>query len=372
LRPTTSPRSRPRPSRSRWVFAALPALLAHLALLPVALDWLNDLRPLDLDLANAIAPSATPVQVTVDASALDLLAPIPPELEEVEAEEVEEPPPPEEPEPPTLPRPDGQIVAIARPLEERAPETSQYLAEYNQTVERETRTDAFKINPEVIAPQFSRETALQREELVDLGVDKPSTGARAGGDRFDPTRDGNLAALPTPGQTTNKEGIDDPVPASHTSSKLAGAPQNDLLREALGDGVALNTREYLYAGYYERIRTLVNFYWNENIDNLPTGVVLARSSYTTGVEVVLDGTGALDTIEVTSVSGSPELDDCVLRAFKMAGPFPNPPEGLIEKDGRVYLGAMSFTVSQGQARMQYQGVDPRAGVQFPGILKSPR
>jgi hypothetical protein len=29
-------------------------------------------------------------------------------------------------------------------------------------------------------------------------------------------------------------------------------------------------------------------------------------------------------------------------------------------------------VQLGRPQMQYQGIDPRAGVQFPGIMKSPR
>ena len=88
--------------------------------------------------------------------------------------------------------------------------------------------------------------------------------------------------------------------------------------------------------------------------------------------MVLDSQGGLDTLEVVHESGSDPLDDCVVRAFKLAGPFPNPPEGLIEKDGRVYLPTMDFTVELTIARAQYQGIDPRAGVQFPGLQKSPR
>ncbi len=171
---------------------------------------------------------------------------------------------------------------------------------------------------------------------------------------------------------TNKDGVQDPVPASHTQSSLSGAPQNDRLDERLGDAVALNTREYVYAGYLQRIRRLVNFYWTQCVDNLPNSVRFAKTNYTTAVASVLDAQGALDTIDVTMESGSSELDGCVVQAFKVAGPFPNPPEGLIEKDGRVYLPDMSFEVNLGLAQMQYQGVDPRAGVMFPGILKSPR
>ena len=45
---------------------------------------------------------------------------------------------------------------------------------------------------------------------------------------------------------------------------------------------------------------------------------------------------------------------------------------MVDRDGRVRLPDMEFTVELTRAEMQYQAVDPRAGVQFPGILKTPR
>ncbi len=58
-------------------------------------------------------------------------------------------------------------------------------------------------------------------------------------------------------------------------------------------------------------------------------------------------------------------------AFRIAGPFPNPPPELIDIDGRIYLTNMQFTVELGRARAVYEGVDPRAGVRFPGLLNAP-
>ncbi len=281
--------------------------------------------------------------------------------------------PPEDPlEDAPEPELDGQIVEIAKPVEEQRPEDADYLSEYDQTVPEETRTDRFTVNPEVLAPTYSREQKAQQEDLVDLDMDKPSTGATVGNKRFDPARDGNLAALPSPWTRTNKDGLQDPVPSSHAASALSGAPQNDLLDEQIGDSVALNTKEYLFASYLKRIRRLVNFYWEQNLDSLPGSVVLTRPSYTTVVNVVLDAEGALEIVEVTRACGLDPLDHAVVRAFQLAGPFPNPPAGLIEKDGRVYLPDFGFTVTPGTAMMRYQGVDPRSGVQFPGIMKSPR
>ncbi len=278
----------------------------------------------------------------------------------------------DEPEEEPIEEPEGQIVQIAPPEVEERPEDADYLDEYNETVEEETRARQFKVNPEVLAKQYSREEAFEMEDLIDLNVEEQSTGATVGNDRFDPDRHGTLASLPSPWELTNKEGPQDPVASSQTEANLSGAPQNDLLKEKLGDEVNVNRKEYLYAGYINRIRQLVNFYWQQNLDNLPSSVRLARPRYTTAVDVILNADGALEFIEVVADSGSTELDDCVVRAFRSAGPFPNPPEGLIQKDGRVYLPEFDWTVQLTAARNQYQGIDPRAGVQFPGILKSPR
>jgi TonB family protein len=325
---------------------AVPFLFAALALHLLSLVTLHHLLPY-------IVPERAPPNTSIQVVFVD-----PPETEtEEEPEEV---------------IPQGQIVEVAPPEEEKTPREADYLSEYNIEVEEETKTDKFKINPEILAPTFSKEEKMEQEDLVDLNVEKPSTGAQVGNHRFDPDRDGSLAALPSPWTRTNKPGPQDPVPSSHLSSSISGAPQNDYLNEQRGEQVNLNTKEYLYHSYWTRIRRLVGFYWDQNLQNLPNSVRYARSSYTTTVKYVLNSDGALDYIEVVEPSGIGELDDCVVRAFRIAGPFPNPPEGLIEKDGRVYAPDSGFKVQMGTARAQYQGIDPRAGVQFPGILKSPR
>lgn len=330
----------------------LLALVLHLVALVVVAPLIPRIRPLPMQPAVVELVQLAP---TRDASDKE------PEEEEEEEEEKER----------DL---DGQIVEIAPPEEQEKPEEADYLAEFDQTVEEETRADRYKINPEVLARQYSEEEKVQlkAEDVPDLEMIDPASGATVGSERFEPGRDGALASLPSKWQATNKDGLDNPVPASALESVLAGAPQNDRLDEKKGKQTALNTKEFKYASYLLQIRRLVNFYWNQNLENLPASVRLAKPEYTTVVQVVLDGNGALETIAVGGESGSGELDDCVVRAFKVAGPFPKPPEGLVEKDGRAYLPDMGFTVVLGMAQMKYEGIDPRAGVQFPGILKSPR
>lgn len=292
------------------------------------------------------------------------------DVAKVEEEPEEELPPPPEPEL------DGQLVELPPQRDPEKPDKADYLAETDHKVDKETRSVRFEVNPEVLADRWSPEqrVELAGDDVADLDMTRPSTGARVGGVAapFDPSRDGVLASTPSKWKVTNRDGLADPVPASSLVSVLAGAPQNDRLNEANGPTTSLNTKEFLYAGYLTRIRRLVNFYWNQNVDNLPNSVKLVRPEYTTHVKVVLDSSGALETVDITEGSGSGELDDAVVRAFKVAGPFANPPAGLIGADGRILLPDMGFTVTVGVAQMHFDGVDPRAGVQFPGILKAPR
>ena len=292
----------------------------------------------------------------------------PPSLVFLEPVEIEDPevPEPEEPEY------KGQIVDAPEPTEKEKPEDAEYLAEFDQTVPEEMRSERYRINPEVVAPEFSRDDKLEMEDLVDLNVTEKSTGAQVGNDRFDPDRHGRLASLPSPYAVTNKDGLQKPVPASHSTTSIAGAPNNDHLDEAVGDRTLLNTNEYLYAAYMQQIRRLVNFYWQQNLDNLPRTTPLAKTEYVTVVEVTLTSTGALDEIIVSVDSGSDPVDNCVVEAFKIAGPFPPPPEQLVDGQGRARIPDFAFTLQLGQAKAAYEGIDPRSGVQFPGILKAPR
>ncbi|MEL6346225.1 MAG: TonB C-terminal domain-containing protein [Myxococcota bacterium] len=275
---------------------------------------------------------------------------------------------PEEKEPDV----EGQIVDTPPTPDQEEPEEADYLAETNRTVEEETRTQEYRINPEVLAETFSRDDQLQFEDVQDLNVEDPSTGAQVGQEAFDPDRNGRFANIRSDFTITNKDGMQKPVPASSTEARRAGAPNNDLLNEEIGDATRLNTREFLYAGYIQRIRRLVNFYWNQNVQNIPRSEPLVKPSYTTAVDVVLDSKGALESIEINHESGSDVVDNCIVDAFRIAGPFPNPPEGLIEDDGRVYLPNFRFTLEIGQARAPFMGVDPRSDVRFPGILKTNR
>lgn len=367
--PKLPPSNQPSPSLpwSRILVLVAVSVLLHVVVAPLVFPFFNK-----VDLSGYEQPVSVRMidGDPLDAMTADQVARLE-ELEQNMLEEVEEEP--EEEEEPDPVMPDGQVVETVTPDEEKTPLVADYLAEHDNSVKQETRTDAYKVNPDVLSNQYSRDSKLEFEDVIDVGATEKSTGATVGSlNDPAPGKGAPRSIIPSAFALTNKEGLAAPTKASSSTQSLAGAPQNDLLNEKLDRSVALNTREFLGSEYINRIRRQVNFYWNQNLGNASASLRLSKPSYLTVVAIVLNGDGALEAISITNESGSGPLDNCLVEAFRVAGPFPNPPEQLVRKDGRVYLSDLGFTVTLGQAKMQYQGIDPRAEVQFPGILKSPR
>lgn len=261
----------------------------------------------------------------------------------------------------------GQIVELPKPLVEEKPKEADYLAEQAHKVEKETRSEKYTMNPEVIAEEYSEEKQLQFEEAIDVNATEASSGAKVGNQRFKPNRDGALFSLPSQYSLTNKDGLDKPTLASSTKENLAGAPSNDRLLEERSNRTQLNAHAYKYASYMNQIRRLVNFFWQQNLDNLSGP--LHKKRYETVVSVEISEKGELLSIEILNESGNKKVDSCVIKAFKAAGPFPEPPE-LLVKNGTVILPDFGFELQVTSGENPYKGVDPRAGVRFPGILKA--
>jgi len=111
---------------------------------------------------------------------------------------------------------------------------------------------------------------------------------------------------------------------------------------------ALNTREYKYYGYYQRIKTQLNQWWQpqvkEKVSRLMTrGRTIASvnenggGSKITKLIIVLNDAGTLVKVQVLAESGVRDLDDAAVEAFRQAAPFPNPPKGMVENDGTIKI-----------------------------------
>ena len=264
----------------------------------------------------------------------------------------------------------GQIVELPDPIEEKKPEKAKYLANKAHTVEKETKTELYKVNPEIISDKFSKDDIMKKEDVMDLRIEEHSSGAKVGNNRFRPDRDGNLANLPSKYRLTNKDGFQKPTKSSSSIAQQAGAPNNDLLDEESAERLQLNANAYPYAGYMNQIRRMVNFYWTQNIHNADGP--FHKLKYQTGVTVIITKDGIIKQCKIVQDSGSNELDDAVVQAFYSTEPLPRPPESLLKGKDELRLPDFVFQVNLSAPQQQYSGVDPRSNVQFPGMLKVPR
>lgn len=136
----------------------------------------------------------------------------------------------------------------------------------------------------------------------------------------------------------------------NSSTEEAVSSTNDHLEEVpLGDFTHLNTVEYKYYGFYHRVRQKLEQFWGRSIHEkaqelLKMGRQVASSEeFVTSLQVTLDHEGEIVEIKLMGTSGIKELDDAAVESFNEAGPFPNPPKGLV-KNGRVVL-EWGFVVS---------------------------
>lgn len=118
---------------------------------------------------------------------------------------------------------------------------------------------------------------------------------------------------------------------------------NDFLEDMpLGDFTKLNTQEYEFYGFYHRVRQKLEQFWGANIQEqaekiFKSGRSLANdSNLVTGLMISLNSKGEIIDILLKSTSGIKELDDAAIESFNQAGPFPNPPKGMI-KQGRAVI-----------------------------------
>jgi TonB family protein len=146
-----------------------------------------------------------------------------------------------------------------------------------------------------------------------------------GEDPNDPTRSG---AAPTQAPS-----VAELMPTIGVLARIAGAPANDHI-EGIdeGEGTFLNSREFKYAVYFNRMKRGVSQHWHpmsEYMRRDPSGNIYGQRSRRTILSVTLNAKGDLTGVEVAQSSGLDFLDREAVDAFRRAQPFPNPPQGLV-------------------------------------------
>ncbi|MCK5073871.1 MAG: energy transducer TonB [Bacteriovoracaceae bacterium] len=121
------------------------------------------------------------------------------------------------------------------------------------------------------------------------------------------------------------------------------AKSSDFIEDVpMGDTTHLNTVEFKYFSFYERIKRKLEKYWGTSLDQVARQLyrqgrfVASGGHKITSVTVTLDDVGNIVNILVKDTSGITELDNVAVDSFNKAGPFPNPPQGML-KNGFIKI-----------------------------------
>ena len=103
----------------------------------------------------------------------------------------------------------------------------------------------------------------------------------------------------------------------------------------------MNTDQYLFYSFFERVSSLVYIRWAALIRTAQDNLVATRINYnaknvwTTQVEILLKPTGEFITGHILKPSGIPEFDRAAISGFAQARMFPNPPKEMVDAEDHV-------------------------------------
>lgn len=280
----------------------------------------------------------------------------------------------------------GQVVEIAPPAVELAPDDARYVSEYDSRVERETRGPTGK-------PVGTREpapTPPQAKPNPEARPQPPSTAPPAPGSKGPGalamrgrtgtgTGQGPEKRVPG-GSPEGREVTEDGIGEKRGEGDVAGGegpaeprgggdgnplprmedlrPSQDTIARAVGGGSSdhlpdvdegaetlLNTKRWRYASFFNRVKRAVAQNWHPDVAYSlrdPTGQIYGTKPRLTILKVVLRPDGTIRDLFVQKPCGVDFLDDEAVRAFREAQPFPNPPAGLVNPDSQLITFTFGF------------------------------
>jgi TonB family protein len=282
-----------------------------------------------------------------------------------------------------------QVVSLDKPDQDSPPpDEARHLDRYNQQVEQETQrardgrqegAPAIQArpsdNPQPPSPRPSPTTPTpgapptqdkdaqpqqdaqplpEREDAPDKAptgpektTDSPSqnTLERAADNNptlGDPALPGKTSPPGPPGEQPEVPKLDakDILPNMERMLGEGGSGPKDYLDVPEGDKDLLNRKQTRYWAFFDRMKESVRRKWSPmDVYRLhdPRRQIYGVEDRLTVLSVTLNGDGSLHQILIEKPSGVPFLDDEAMRAFRAASPFPNPPEGLKDKNGLISL-----------------------------------
>lgn len=226
------------------------------------------------------------------------------------------------------------------------PEKKYYLGRFNQKVKEEmkaSQTGRFLEAPLNLSKQKSRgknafsqfrgEGGKKDLKLKNLN---PRFSFHRIREKTDSVfKDSSLEVTSSRKISSNLHSLSSFSPVSQTSDHLKNVKQ--------GTRTLLNSREFMYYFFYQRLREKLLFYWEGELhekmisDLSQVKNLNLKGNYTTKVKATLDKKGSLVSVQVLEKSGIQDLDSAAVKAFQEAGPFLNPPRGMEDGKGRILI-----------------------------------
>jgi TonB family protein len=214
------------------------------------------------------------------------------------------------------------------------PKDAKFLGERDQTVEEETRAkavDSFRKGGNPAKASKGGKPALALKDLAPPTRNEFTPPTKAEIDGFREMQRQKMARRQN-------------SPAGADSPENQGSATNDYLKNVKdGDKTLLNTKEFVYFSYYRRIRERLEVAWNSKLRSTLDSYVYGQrrlagdKNYVTGLTVILDRNGKITAVKVRQRSGARDLDTAAVDAFNDAGPFPDPPAGLVDQNGQIQI-----------------------------------
>jgi hypothetical protein len=223
-------------------------------------------------------------------------------------------------------------TALAEKMNSTPEDVARYRGEQTQRVKRETRARGFGSSTGGASQTEGSKSQNKRGPLDKLGA---------------------LWKLPLEGEVRETTAASNPSLSKGSLDPLG--PE-----VAIGSETLLNTDEYIYAGFFNRVKQEVAPRWEPMIQRfLKTTLTLSDGNFSTRYAFFVDAEGHLKDMQLLESSGSRTLDDLAARSLREVGRFPNPPQSL-RSAGGLYRVELGFMVEYSKKRFRTDYVpDPR-------------
>lgn len=225
-----------------------------------------------------------------------------------------------------------QVVEQQKRVNDEKDEDSRFLSAFDQKVMKQTRADRngqFKNTAKGGQPDEGQKDGEKKEQVENEKSVKKTH---------------DKGELPDLKDLLPKFALN-PGPKAMKFDESGDPSQTDDYLKDVQSGLQtlLSTREFIYYSYYNRIKESLRQHWEPNVREKVKIIyrkgrnIASAKDRITQVQVVLDKNGELIRVEIITRSGVESLDAAAVEAFKDAAPFPNPPKGMIEKDGTIKI-----------------------------------